>query len=143
MAVEGFRFSCRQEVSPRDLDGFGHVNNAVYLTYMENGRVAYLREVVGVRRLEEVRNVMARVNVEFNAPASFGDVLAVGVRCEQVGNKSFGLRYAILREDGACVAAATSTQVMFDFEAQRSVPVPVAWRRSLETYDGLAAEAAS
>jgi acyl-CoA thioester hydrolase len=125
----------RQEVSPRDLDGFGHVNNAVYLTYMENGRVAYLREVLGVRRLEEVRNVMASVTIEFQAPASFGDVLEVAVRCEHVGNKSFGLRYAVEREDGACVATATSAQVMFDFDAQCPIPVPAAWRQSLETYD--------
>jgi acyl-CoA thioester hydrolase len=135
MAVEGFRFSLRQEVSPRDLDGFGHVNNAVYLTYMENGRVAYLREVLGVRRLEDVRNVMASVTIEFQASASFGDVLEVAVRCEQVGNKSFGLRYAVEREDGTCLATATSAQVMFDFEAQRAIPIPTAWRQSLETYD--------
>jgi acyl-CoA thioester hydrolase len=137
MAVDGFRFSIRQEVSPRDLDGFGHVNNAVYLTYMENGRVGYLREVLGVRRLEEVRNVMASVTIEFQTPASFGDVLEVGVRCEQIGNKSFGLRYAVVHEDGACVATATSAQVMFDFDAQRSISMPSAWRQSLETYDRL------
>jgi acyl-CoA thioester hydrolase len=140
VAIDGFRFSLRQEVSPRDLDGFGHVNNAVYLTYMENGRVAYLRDVLGVRRLEEVRNVMASVTVEFQVPASFGDVLEVGVRCEQIGNKSFGLRYAVVREDGACVATATSAQVMFDFEAGRSIPVPTAWRHSLETFDRLTGE---
>ncbi|MBS1679008.1 MAG: acyl-CoA thioesterase [Actinobacteria bacterium] len=135
MAVEGFRFSVRQEVSPRDLDGFGHVNNAVYLTYMENARVAYLREVLGVRRLEDVRNVMASVTVEFKAPASFGDVLEVAVRCEQIGGKSFGLRYAIVGADGTTVATATSAQVMFDFATQQSIPVPPAWRCSIETYD--------
>lgn len=135
MAIEGFRFGIRQEVSPRDLDGFGHVNNAVYLTYMENGRVAYLREVLGVRRLEEVRNVMASTTIEFRAPASFGDVLEVGVRCERVGNRSFDLRYAVVREDGAELVLATSVQVMFDFESQRSMPVPAAWRSSLQTFD--------
>lgn len=141
MAIEGFRFVVRQEVSPRDLDGFGHVNNAVYLTYMENGRVAYLREVLGVRRLEDVRNVMASTTIEFRAPASFGDALEVGVRCEQIGNKSFGLRYAVVREDGAEVAAATSVQVMFDFASQRSLPVPAAWRNSLQAFDRLVPEA--
>ncbi len=133
--MEGFRFSIRQEVSPRDLDGFGHVNNAVYLTYMENARVAYLREVLGVRRLEDVRNVMASVTVEFQAPASFGDRLEVGVRCEQVGTKSFALRYAVAREDGTPLATATSAQVMYDFDTARAIPVPSAWRRALEAYD--------
>jgi acyl-CoA thioester hydrolase len=136
MAVEGFRFSLRQEVSPRDLDGFGHVNNAVYLTYMENARVAYLREVVDARRLEDIRNVMASVTIEFQAPASYGDVLEVGVRCERIGGKSFGLRYAVVGADGVVLAAATSAQVMYDFEADGSVPVPDAWRHAIEAYDG-------
>ena len=136
MAVEGFRFSLRQEVSPRDLDGFGHVNNAVYLTYMENARVAYLREVVDARRLEDIRNVMASVTVEFQASANYGDVVEVGVRCERIGSKSFGLRYAVVGAGGEVLVAATSAQVMYDFERDASVPMPAEWRHAIEAYDG-------
>ena len=44
--MEGFRHVYPQEVAFRDLDVFGHVNNAVYLTYIENARLAYARDVL-------------------------------------------------------------------------------------------------
>ena len=45
MAIEGFRFSTSQEIVLRDLDSFGHVNNAVYLTYCEMARIRYWSDV--------------------------------------------------------------------------------------------------
>lgn len=121
----------------RDLDGFGHVNNAVYLTYVENARVAYLRQVVGARTLEEIRNIIAGVTIEFRAQVSYGDELEIGVRTDRIGTKSFQLAYRIVRQDGEVVAEVSSTQVMFDFDANRAIAVPGEWRSAIETYDGL------
>jgi acyl-CoA thioester hydrolase len=129
VAVEGFPFSVGQQVVLHDLDAFGHVNNAVYLTYIENARVAYFREVLGVRTIEEIRNIMASVTIEFRAEISYGDELEIGVRTERVGNKSFVLRYLLVLGDGTVAAEATSTQVMFDYEQRTSIPVPDDWRQ--------------
>jgi acyl-CoA thioester hydrolase len=137
MSVEGFAFSIRQEVVMRDLDAFGHVNNAVFLTYAENARVAYLREVVGVRRRQEIRNIMASVRLDFRDQVSYGDELEIGVRVERIGTKSLTMRYRMVRGDGALAAEATSAQVMFDFEANESIAVPDDWRRAIEAHDGL------
>jgi acyl-CoA thioester hydrolase len=137
MAVEGFPFSLRQEVTMRDLDGFGHVNNAVYLTYVENARVAYLREVVGVTTRQEISNIMARVTIDYRAQVDYGDELEIGVRTERIGTKSFQLLYRIVRQDGEVAADVTSTQVMFDFDANQAIEVPAEWRRAIEAHDGL------
>lgn len=136
MTIEGFPFSMRQEVVLRDLDAFGHVNNAVFLTYAENARVAYLRQVVGARRREEIRNIMASVTIDFRGQVSYGDALEIGVRVERIGTKSMTMRYRMVGPDGKPVAEATSVQVMFDFEANESIAVPQEWRQSIEVHDG-------
>lgn len=135
MPLEGFRFTTWQEVVLRDLDAFGHVNNAVYLTYIENGRVAYLRDVVGAVRVEQIRNVMATVTVDFRGEATYGDRLEIGVRTEAIGNRSFKLAYRLAREGGDIVAEATSVQVMYDTEAGVSIPVSPQWRAAIERFE--------
>lgn len=143
MAVDGFRFSRPQEVVLRDLDGFGHVNNAVFLTYVENARVSYLREVVGARYLEEIRNVMARVEIDFRAEVSYGEELESWVRTERIGGKSFNLHHRIVREDGELAAEARTVQVMYDMEERRGIEVPADWRAAIARYDGLEGDGSS
>ena len=50
--MDGYRYVYTQEVAFRDLDAFGHVNNGVYLTYIENARIGYARDVIGIESLE-------------------------------------------------------------------------------------------
>jgi acyl-CoA thioester hydrolase len=135
MSVEGFGVCVEQEVVLRDLDGFGHVNNAVFLTYVENARVAYLREVLGVRTLEQIRNVMASVKIDYLAQVSFGDRLEIGVRVDRIGTKSFQMAYRMRRGDGVLVAEATSVQVTVDADGDGAVEVPAEWRRAIEAHD--------
>lgn len=134
--MEGFRFVYRQVVVLRDLDGFGHVNNAVYLTYVENARVAYLKQVVGFTTLAGIGNIMASVTLNFRTPAGFEDVLEVGTRTERIGSKSFTLVHELrIADDQRLVADATSVQVMFDVEADKSIAVPDRWRELLTAFE--------
>jgi acyl-CoA thioester hydrolase len=135
---KSFRYVHRQPVSLRDLDGFGHVNNAVYLTYLENARVGYLREVVGARTLRDIGNIMASVRIEYRAPASYGDVIEVGVCTERIGTKSFDLTYGVSADDGRLLAKATSIHVMFDYDRDESIAVPTDWRERISAYEGWA-----
>jgi acyl-CoA thioester hydrolase len=135
--MEGFRYVHRQVVVLRDLDGFGHVNNAVYLTYLENARVAYLKEVVGYETLEEIGNIMASVTLNFREALGFEDALEIGVRTTRIGSKSFGLAHEIRTADGRLAAEATTVQVTFDVLGRASIPVPDRWRSLLSEYDGL------
>lgn len=135
-SLDGFRFVHRQPVVLRDLDGFGHVNNAVYLTYIENARVAYLKEVVSARRIEEIRNIMASVTINYRAPATYGDVIEVGVRVDRIGTKSFILVHELCTRDGRVLADATSVQVMYDYEREETTPFPADWLALFERYEG-------
>ena len=116
----------RERVRFRDVDAMGHVNNAVFLTYLEEARIAYLlRFDAGVEEM-----IMARVEVDFRAPLRSGDELEIGVRPVTVGTKSFQLEYEV--RSGETVAAEAKTVIVsFDYESGRPVELPKTWREAL------------
>ena len=117
----------------RDLDALGHVNNAVYLTYFELARLAYVRAVldedapIDRRTLLPVdfQFILAEVTCHYRSPATLGDQLATTIWVAQVGRKSFVFAYRINDEvTKRLVAEGCSTQVWFDYTANESRPVP-------------------
>jgi acyl-CoA thioester hydrolase len=124
--VEGFAFVHRETVRFRDVDALGHVNNAVFLTYLEEARIGYLLPFGA-----DVTNmILARVEIDFKAPLRTGDEIEVGVRPSGMGTKSFELTYEVRR--GETVAAQAKTVlVSYDYETGRPVEVPESWREAL------------
>jgi acyl-CoA thioester hydrolase len=139
--MEGYRFVHAQEVAFRDLDAFGHVNNGVYLTYIENARIGYARDVLGIARLEGLLMIVASVKIDFRSRANLGETLEVGARTTRVGTKSFDLDHEIRAQDGRLVAEAHSTLVAFDYEGDRTMPIPPEWRERIENYESRSAAA--
>jgi acyl-CoA thioester hydrolase len=133
--MEGFRFVHPQEVTFRDLDVFGHVNNAVYLTYIESARIGYMREVLGIESLDDLLVIVAKVDIDFRSRATLGEVLEVGARVTRIGTKSFDMEHEIQAPDGRLVAIATTTLVAIDYAADATIPVPSEWRTRIETYE--------
>jgi acyl-CoA thioester hydrolase len=133
--MEGFRFVHAQEVTFRDLDVFGHVNNAVYLTYIENARIGYMREVLGVETPEDLLVIVARVNIDFRSRASLGEALEIGARVPRIGTKSFDLDHEVRGPDARLVAVASTTLVTFDYRADTTMPVPDLWRERIQSFE--------
>jgi acyl-CoA thioester hydrolase len=133
--VDGFRFVSPQEVTFRDLDAFGHVNNAVYLTYLENARVAYMREVMDVDTLSDLLVIVASIKIDFRSRASLGETLEIGSRVSRVGEKSFDLDHEIRGPGGRLVAEAHTVLVGFDYEQDGAMPIPARWRERIEAYE--------
>jgi acyl-CoA thioester hydrolase len=126
--MEGFGFVHREHVRFNDVDAMGHVNNAVYLTYVEEARIAFLRPLGPT--YESL--ILARAEIDYRSPLKDGEEVEVGVRCIRLGNSSFDLEYE-LRAGGRVVAEARSVQVAYDYETSASVPIPDGWRERLET----------
>jgi acyl-CoA thioester hydrolase len=115
-----YRASLEVRVRFNDTDGMGHVNNAVYLTYLEMAREEYWREVFGLTDYRLVDIIMARVEIDFLLPIVPGDTIIVGIRASKLGRKSFEFLYEGWRKhDGAVVFASRSVQVMYDYDAGR------------------------
>ena len=133
--MEGFRLVHAQEVTFRDLDVFGHVNNAVYLTYLENARIGYMREVLAIESLEDLLVIVAKVNIDFRTRASLGEALEIGARVSRIGTKSFDLDHEVRGPDGRLIAAASTTLVTFDYRSDATMPVPDLWRERIEAFE--------
>jgi acyl-CoA thioester hydrolase len=124
--VEGFDFVHRETVRFRDVDSMGHVNNAVFLTYLEEARIAFLLPLGA----EVSSMILARVEIDFRAPLRMGDEVEIGVRPANVGTKSFELEYEVRSRD-LVAAEAKTVIVSFDYVSGRSIEVPASWREAL------------
>ena len=137
MAIPGFTLA--HDIVPRfrDTDAMGHINNAVYVSYLEVARQEYWRAFSGDEDYRRVPFILAGVHIDFRSEALVNEVLEIGIRCDWIGNKSFAFGYEIREKQSArLVVEATSVQVCYDYEGKRSILVPAELRRMLETYEG-------
>jgi acyl-CoA thioester hydrolase len=134
--VADFPFQFWEEVRFRDLDSFGHVNNAVYATYLESARIAYCLTLTG-EPLEQLGMILAEQTISYRAPAYFGDRLAIGVRVSSIGTKSLAMEYTIARVgDETVVAIGRSVMVAYDYTSGQSIPVPESFRAAVLKLQG-------
>ena len=125
-----FHYQLPVEVRFRDTDAMGHVNNAVYLTYLEAARAGYYRAVTG-RSFEGIGEepvsiILARALVDFRAQAYFGERLLVACRASWVGRSSFALSYRITAAPDSPRGAGRLGAMKFWWRRSRS------WRRRRE-----------
>jgi acyl-CoA thioester hydrolase len=131
-----YRFVFPIEVRFRDLDALGHVNNAVYLTYLESARIAYWLHVTGRSDLAALDMILARIEVDYRSPVAFGERLEVGVRCASLGRSSFVMEFRILEAGSRrLVAEGRKVLVHYNYAAKRSQPLPDALRARLLAQD--------
>lgn len=127
------------EVRFRDTDAMGHVNNAVYLTYLEVARQTYWKRFEAARDYADVPFVVARVVIDFRSPLLVKEVARVALRTAWVSRSSFGMIYTVHERDSErLVAEAESIQVTFDYATQQAVVVPGWLRSELERIEGTA-----
>jgi acyl-CoA thioester hydrolase len=142
--LSGFRFRHVVEVRFRDLDALGHVNNAVYLTYLESARMAWWMHVKSRADLAGLDMILARAEIDFRSPVVFGERLVVGVRCASLKRSSFVLEQRIEEEgSGRLVAEARKVLVHYDYAAARSLPIPAELRERIREQDPEARDARS
>jgi acyl-CoA thioester hydrolase len=134
--VHSYPYTLEIEVTFRDLDAQGHVNNAVYLTYMETTRIKFLIELLALKGLQGMPVIMAEVHCSYRSPAFFGEHLRVGVGVSRFGGKSFDMLYQITAGDGRLVAVAKTVQVMYDYAAAQTIPVPESFKQRVRAYQG-------
>ena len=122
----------RIEIRWRDVDAYGHVNNAVYLTYLEEARDAWVYQVLG--KVSDTWDfVLARVAIDYKRELVQGDV-AILARCGlgSVGRGSVRTREEIVKLDGTLSAIAESMIVPRDPERGRARPLTEQERSVLE-----------
>ena len=131
-----FRYVRRIQVRFRDLDALGHVNHVVYLTYVEQVRTQYFRDVLGIDVPAGLTWVIARVSCEYLLPLAFGDAVDVGWRIARLGRASADYEFVLMR-GAEVVGRGEGVLVNSDARAARSAPIPESWRHAAAAYEGI------
>jgi acyl-CoA thioester hydrolase len=127
--MDKFVFSHTLEIRFKDIDALGHVNNAVYITYLEQTRAKYL-EQLGLRGSHPT-TILVGNEIDYLRPVLLHDRLEVKMRCLSIGHKSLKFAYEIMANN-TLAARAISTHVWYDFEQNMSVAVPPEAKAKLE-----------
>jgi thioesterase-3 len=117
------------------LDGYGHVNHARYLEFLEEGRWAYFDErqaLAEVIQGGEVAFVAVNLNIDYRRAAMAGDDLEVVTGLAELGSRSARMHQDIRRvRDGKAVASADMTFVLLDVTANKAVAIDGVLREAL------------
>lgn len=136
--MEGFRHIYPIDVRFKDIDTFGHVNNAVVFTYFETARVHYMVDV-GIRSLHANMNdlafIAAHLSCDFRRPIFYGQTVKVGSRITKVNRSSLQLEHR-LEADGELAAEGSCILVRYDYTNQRSLPISAEMRTTIESFEG-------
>ncbi|GAA5336328.1 MULTISPECIES: acyl-CoA thioesterase [Thermus] len=130
--MEGFPVVVRVDVRFRDLDPLGHVNNAVFLSYMELARIRYFQNI-SPDWLQEGHFVVARMEVDYLKPIFLEDEVLVGVRAVGMGRSSLRMEHLITANG---VPAAQGVGVLVWLEGGKPAPLPEEVRRRIEALEG-------
>ncbi len=120
-------------------DLFGHVNNAVYFRWFESSRIAYLDQIGLSQMLERARigPILAAIGCNYRRQLTFPDTVEVGSRITRLGRSSITMNNALWSQrQQARVADGESTIVVFDYQAQKPIPIPDAIRQAIERFEG-------
>ncbi len=134
--TDEFRHRTRVEVRFRDLDAFGHVNNAVTTSYVEHGRITYFRDVLDVDPVGVMPLILAMIRVTYTTPIFFGDTIEIASRVDWIGDTSLAMSHHLASRHGHEVANAEAVLVAYDYATARPMPVPDGWRAVLTAHEG-------
>ncbi|PHQ37645.1 thioesterase [Halorubrum persicum] len=124
------------DVRFRDIDAMGHVNNAVYATYLEQARTTYFRDVLDAD-LSSIATVLASLSIDFRRPVELTDgTVAVEIAIDELGTSSVTMAHDI-RTGGEVVAEAEATLVSLDPDSGKPAPIPDEHRSAIESYHGV------
>jgi len=135
--MEGFRHVVPIDVRFRDLDMFGHVNNAVILTYAETARVHYLVELdirPAQANWQDVAFILAHISCDFRKPIFHGQQVEVGSRITKIGRTSLHIEHRI-EVDGELAAEVINVLVYYDYTANQSIPVSAEMRAKISAFE--------
>lgn len=124
--LDSFKYKTNIETRFADFDMMGHVNNAVYFTYMEIARTKYWSHAVKWD-WKKTGVIIAQASLEYKLPVFLEDKISIYVRTSRMGNSSFDLEYLIVKmKDGKEVVCSKGKTVCvaFDYQSKSSTLIP-------------------
>lgn len=132
-----FKYKISIPIRFSDMDMFGHANNAVYLTYFEQARSNYWKDIIQWD-WKTTGIIFAKAEVDYLKPILLDDEIYAYVRTTRLGKSSFDIEYLLVAENDKTQVLKTigkTTQVAIDYQINKSVPIPEKQRYNMVTYD--------
>ncbi len=135
--TDEYRHRTTLQVRFRDIDAFGHVNNAVFFSYVELARIHYLLDVLEPDEpFDRMPLILARVELDYRSPIQFGEEVVVETRVERIGRSSFAMAHRMAAgAEARLVGDVQTVLVTYDYAASRPMPIPEDWRRRFGTHE--------
>ncbi|NQV98808.1 MAG: acyl-CoA thioesterase [Rhodospirillales bacterium] len=128
--LEKFPVTVTEKLRFGDTDRLGHINNAVFATLCESGRVAFLYDPDRSLLVDGTQFVIAKLTINFLAEMNWPGDVVVGTGVTRTGNSSFDLTQGLF-VDGKVVATCDSVLVLMDEQTRRATPLSETTRYSL------------
>ena len=120
--LSDFPFHYELQTRWKDMDAFGHVNNAVFLSYIEDSRITFFKR--WNLRDKKKSIIVASVKLDYLRQIDHPSNIIIGETISRIGKKSFDIKSAIfINENADLVATSKITCVCFNYEKNKSVPV--------------------
>ena len=130
-------YTNQQFVRWDDIDAFGHVNNAKYLTYIQEARFqwSFYQYAAKSEKPTLVEMVVAKAEIDYLVPIyEGGRYYDVNLWVESIGNSSFVMGYEVVGDNGVVHAKVKSVQVAVSMETKKSRPLTEPEREFLTQY---------
>ena len=134
--MQDFKFSHTLEVRYNDLDTMKHVNNAVYLTYIEQARSGYL-SVACQWDWNVLGMVLAKTDINYRRPIHIQNKPTVWIRTSKLGKSSITQEVVITEKDRSDIVYADATVILvhIDYKSGRPLPLPEYIRSRIQEYE--------
>ncbi len=134
------RFNHCTEVQIRfnDIDIAGHVNNEVYFSYFNYGRMIYFKDLNSDFDWQQFGLVLVTMNIDFFEPVFINDKIKVCTKITTIGNKSIEMIQHVIKEseeDPVVVASCKSVLVGYDYKEKVSLPIPENWKEMIVNFE--------
>ena len=120
--LEDFPYRLSDNVRFGDLDPNQHVNNAVYATYFETGRVTLMKDRSLGLIPEGLTWIMVRLDIHFRAELRWPGKIELGLAVTKLGRTSVTFEQAVFSEE-TCVASAQAVTVLIDERTRKPAPL--------------------
>ena len=133
------KFSSPIDIRFRDLDGLGHVNNVVYLSYVEQARIRYFDDILGDRQdWNEWGVLLARTEINYVRPLLLKQNAVCYMECVKMGTKSMEFNFKIVMTENNEefeIANGVNVLVCFNHAANQSIEVPQFWKKTIHNFE--------
>ncbi|HEY1009913.1 MAG: acyl-CoA thioesterase [Daejeonella sp.] len=137
--IDGYHYKTSIPIRFADIDAFGHVNNAIYLTYFEIARSIYWKEIIKWD-WNEMGIIVRRSEIEYLKPIRLEDEVYAYVRTSRIGHSSFDVEYILVKKTNGkeeiCTTGLTGC-VTYDYILNKSAPIPIYQKNKMQAFEAL------